>query len=106
MTSSRTVKCACCTRSAGHKAFGWCDACYQRWRIAGRPDTGPPPPPQDPIAAAAAGRRAAKAARIEDYLELRSWGETREQAAARLGVCEETTRRYDRALRERVTADA
>ncbi|MFI6594920.1 hypothetical protein ACIBHX_01660 [Nonomuraea sp. NPDC050536] len=51
-----------------------------------------------------AGRQAAKAARIEDYLELRAWGETREQAAARLGVCEETTRRYDRALREQVSA--
>lgn len=100
MTSSRAVRCTCCTRFGPHKAFGWCVACYQRWDRAGRPDTGPPLRPRDPIAAAEAGRRAAKAARIEDYLELRSWGETREQAAARLGVCEETTRRYDRALRE------
>jgi hypothetical protein len=43
---------------------------------------------------------------MEDYLELRSWGETREQAAARLGVCVETTRRYDRALRKQVMSDA
>ena len=104
MSSSRTVRCTCCGRFGRHKAHDWCIACYQRWNRAGQPDTGPPPRAQDPIAAAAAGRRAAKEAGIEDYLELLSWGETREQAAARLGVCMETTRRYDRAVRKRVPA--
>lgn len=99
-----SIRCSCCGRFGRHKAFTMCVACYQRWDRAGRPDTGPPPRTQDPVSAAAAGRRAAKQARMEDYQELRSWGETREQAAARLGVCTETTRRYDRALREQVTA--
>jgi hypothetical protein len=52
----------------------------------------------------AAGRRAysaQRAARVEDYAELRSWGLTRREAAARLGVTLRTLDRYDADLRQR-----
>jgi hypothetical protein len=54
--------------------------------------------------AAAIGRRARsriRAGRIEDYAELRSWGLTRRQAAARLGVTLRTLDRYDADLKAR-----
>lgn len=43
---------------------------------------------------------AIRAARLEDYAELRSWGLRREQAAARLGVSVRTAERYDAELRQ------
>ena len=52
--------------------------------------------------AAENGRRALSAqaaGRLEDYQELRSWGLTRRQAAARLGICLKTTDRYEAKLR-------
>ena len=49
-------------------------------------------------------RSIVRAGRIEDYLELRSWGLTRRQAAERLGVTIRTTQRYDAALRQRQEA--
>jgi hypothetical protein len=54
--------------------------------------------------AAATGRRARTAirnGRIEDYAELRSWGLSRREAAARLGVTLRTLDRYDADLRQR-----
>jgi hypothetical protein len=45
------------------------------------------------------GRRAHRAARVEDYQELRSWGLTRAQAAWRLGVSYRTVMRYEVTLR-------
>jgi hypothetical protein len=54
--------------------------------------------------ARAAGRRARMAhrlTRVEDYAELRSWGLTRPEAAARLGVTLRTADRYDAELRQR-----
>jgi hypothetical protein len=54
--------------------------------------------------AAETGRRAysaQRAGRIEDYAELRSWGLTRQEAAARLGVTLRTLDRYDADLRQR-----
>jgi hypothetical protein len=54
-------------------------------------------------AAAAAHRAysAIRAGRVEDYAELRSWGLTRREAAARVGVNVRTTWRYDADLRQR-----
>lgn len=105
MTKKRTVRCRHCDRFGPHGANNWCSTCYQRWKRAGRPDGGPPQPL--PRVECAARARAAfqdvVQGRRDDYVDLLSWGETREQAAARLGVCEETTRRYDRVLREQVT---
>ncbi|MFD1546936.1 hypothetical protein [Nonomuraea guangzhouensis] len=108
MTSSQIVRCSFCTHFGLHGAFGWCSACYQRWKRAGRPEDGPPQPLSrlECAAHARAAYQAVVQGRREDYVDLLSWGETREQAAARLGVCEETTRRYDRALRKQVPADA
>ncbi len=40
-----------------------------------------------------------KNARVEDYAELRWWGLTQVEAAARLGVCERTAQRYEAGLR-------
>lgn len=98
----RIVRCASCDRFGPHKAHDWCSSCYLRWLKAGKPEDGPPSRCPDPVAAAAEGRRRAAHGRREDYQELRSWGETREQAAARVGVCHRTTQRYDRAMREQV----
>lgn len=41
-------------------------------------------------------------ARLEDYSDLRSWGLTRRQAAARMGVTLRTADRYEAALRHRL----
>lgn len=103
MTSSRIVRCASCDHFGQHGAFEWCSACYQRWKKAGRPSDGPPKalPRQEAAARARAAYQAAAQGRREDYQELRSWGETREQAAARLGVTERTTWRYEQAQRLR-----
>ncbi len=40
-----------------------------------------------------------KNARVEDYTELRWWGLTQVQAAARIGVCVRTAQRYESELR-------
>jgi len=69
----------------------WCRNCAERWLYAGRPASGPPPSRQQ-----VGGRRDG---RLEDYAELRSWGETLECAAIRLGVCRRTAERYEAALR-------
>ncbi|SET51438.1 hypothetical protein [Nonomuraea wenchangensis] len=98
----------CCQQAIndGKAVRGWCSACYQRWKRAGRPAEGPPPPMsrEDARQLAIASVRANAAARREDYRELRSWGEPRDQAAARIGVTWRTAGRYERVLRERVTA--
>ena len=52
----------------------------------------------------AAGRRAysaKRAGRVEDYAELRSWGLTRREAGARLGLSLRTLDRYDAELKTR-----
>lgn len=38
--------------------------------------------------------------RMEDYFELRSWGESREDAALRLRISTRTAERYERELRQ------
>ena len=75
----------------------WCAGCFQRWRRHGSPPDGPPPPRP----AGAPGRpQPRRLARVEDYLELRSWGLSDAQAAPRLGVSRRTLDRYKRHLRE------
>lgn len=61
--------CAECGREREHEAHGLCRTCYTRWRRR---------------AALAAGRVPRIAARVQDYAEVRSLGETRETACARL----------------------
>ena len=120
--------CRCCGRERKRRAdgrgwagyHGYCPACAERWRVAGRPPGGPPAAPghagravrisaglrrhhaahgqsEAALAALAAGRvvgwrngPAASARKAEwrrqDYAWLRSFGEPREQAAARAGV--------------------
>lgn len=106
MTNPRIVRCKGCDRFELHKAFDWCQRCYQRWKRAGRPADGPPQPLTrlECAAQARAAYQEQTQGRREDYQDLRSWRETREQAAARLGISERTTWRYDRALREQVSA--
>ena len=70
----------------------WCHNCSERWRYHGRPASGPPPSRQQ-----VGGPRYG---RIEDYAELRAWGETLEHAAERLGVTARTAQRYEAALRD------
>ncbi|MFB4265374.1 hypothetical protein [Nonomuraea sp. GTA35] len=53
---------------------------------------------------AVAAVRANAEGRREDYAELRSWGASRTQAAARLGIHMETVRRYERLLGQEVAA--
>ena len=72
-------------------AKGYCSTCYQRWMRHGFPDTGPPPPAR-PWAFTRAGR-------LEDYAELRSLRETKEQAAKRIGISNGSIWRYERDLR-------
>lgn len=52
------------------------------------------------IAPAAEWHRQARRDRIEDYIELRSWGESIKSAATRLGVTTRTIERYRQALRQ------
>jgi hypothetical protein len=80
-----------------------CSACGNRWDRAGRPADGPPPPtpPDEQRALAWEANRAARRNRVEDYAELtRQFGLSRAEAAARLGITERTTWRYEATLRE------
>lgn len=111
---SRTLPidiCACCEVSGPVVGRGLIRACYQRHWKAGTLDQFPAVDPAVRLESRREGARKSQEkhlqkfeARVEDYAELRAWRETREQAAARLGVCDETTRRYDRALRKQVSA--
>ncbi|WP_289009372.1 hypothetical protein [uncultured Thermomonospora sp.] len=76
--------CAECGREREHEAHGLCRTCYTRWRRR---------------AALAAGRVPRIAARVQDYAEVRSLGETRETACARLGISVRTAVRYEGLLR-------
>ncbi|GAB3209753.1 hypothetical protein GCM10027294_25420 [Marinactinospora endophytica] len=39
----RVIICAACGRERPHHARQWCSVCYNRWDVAGRPESGPPP---------------------------------------------------------------
>lgn len=115
--------CRCCGRPRTRRgdgrgwngAHGWCSACTERWRVAGKPPEGPPAPPSATERAAriSAGLRrwhathsqsqAARAAlaatnpwrwegMFTDYAWLRSFGELIEDAARRAGVSVRTAR--------------
>ncbi len=78
-------QCRCgCGRPVAYR--GLAEACYARWRYHGCPDEIPAP-------------WAARAARAEDYAELRGQGLTEAQAARRLGVSTRTAARYAQRLR-------
>lgn len=77
------------------KGFG--ERCYRRWVYYKRPDILPPP--------GVAGRAGGREGRIEDYLELLSWGYTREHAAERMGLCLRTIDRYDALLKQQAEAE-
>jgi hypothetical protein len=68
---------------------GYCRRCYKRWLDNGFPASGPPAPRHAP------GGWGTRAGRVEDYLELRSWGFSPAAAALRLGVTRRTIERYD-----------
>lgn len=37
------ITCNACGEKATNAGHGWCNACYGRWRAAGKPESGPPP---------------------------------------------------------------
>jgi hypothetical protein len=74
-----TGTCACCDQPGRIIAFGWREACYTRWRRAGKPDTGPPP------------ARLTKAERLAEYELLVEGGENSATAGRRLGLKHERT---------------
>lgn len=88
-----------------HGAHGYCRGCFDRWRKAGYPQSGPPPckprgGPRTTGAIAANEARIRQAAeRAEDYAELRSWGVAPADAATRIGVSAATGERYERRWR-------
>ena len=88
------MKCRGCGRRRRKRqgARDYCGTCYGRWAYHGYPQEGPP----SPVLSVAPAERAG---RIEDFVELRSWGVSREEAARRLGVSLRTVERYDAALR-------
>lgn len=94
--------CSCCgkprrRRKTGgwHGAHGWCHTCTERWYAAGKPASGVPPrtPQRERILRIRVTTRTAQRDRLTDYAWLISFGETREQAAARTGVSVRTARR-------------
>jgi hypothetical protein len=80
-------------RWRGTRAHGYCIRCFKRWMDHGYPASGPPPLRRG------AGPKQGRGARIEDYIELRSWGLSQAEAARRLGVVRRTVVRYERAAR-------
>jgi hypothetical protein len=70
---------------------GCCGSCYNRWQRHGLTGDRPPPP--------ARSWEFTRAARLEDYTELRSWGLSARDTAARLGVSPRTVQRYARLAR-------
>ena len=84
-----TCRCGCGRPARGR--HGLSDACRKRWLYHDCPEQ--VPEPSNP------GNDHRKADRLEDYLELRSWGVTRQEAAARIGVCLKTIERYDAEIR-------
>jgi hypothetical protein len=104
-TWQHILTCACgCERTGAHEARGLLPGCYTRAFRAGRLDDYPPHPMSlDRRRVAAArmvqGKQAARDGRLEDYIELRSWGLSRREAAARVGVTLRTTVRWHHRLR-------
>lgn len=94
----RIITCACgCGRVDRHKGRGLVNACWSRERYHGRIDDWPPTkaPANYEMKLAASSVRG----RLEDYLELKSWGVPDDEAARRLGVTTRTLQRYEAHLR-------
>ncbi len=83
-----------CRCGCGRPVFRWDlgRTCYRRWLRWGRPAEVPPPRMR--------GRSRSRAARLEDYSELRSWGEGVSRAARRVGISERTAWRYEAERRQ------
>ena len=94
-----TGQCRCDCGRAAYK-LGLARTCYRRWVRWGRPEDVPQP--------YANGRRESrsKAGRMEDYFELRSWGEDLGSAAVRAGISERTAWRYEAGRRQCQEAQA
>lgn len=89
----------------------WCAACRKRWRLAGRPASGPPVP-QTPSergqrgrAALAVKQSAETAARVARYAEFRAAGMTNAQAAHAVGVSTRHGQVYARRLADLPVAE-
>jgi hypothetical protein len=83
--------CRCgCRRPAGRRQE-LADSCYQRWLYQGRPEVLSPP--------RWTRGHGDREARIEDYAELLSMGESPDMAARRVGVTSRTRQRYEAELR-------
>lgn len=95
----RPITCACgCGRRGPHHSRGLVETCWKRHKYNNAldryPRTTPVPPPRPMrlVSPRVAGR-------IEDYVELRSWGVRREEARQRLGVTDRTISRWHTHLR-------
>ncbi|MFI7532612.1 hypothetical protein [Streptosporangium sp. NPDC049376] len=97
MRRRRIITCACCDQQGFSKGRGLIRACYQRHWSGGSLDQFPLRGPVPVWAGEAA--RAARAARLEDYGDLRRLGLSQWEAAIQIGVCRRTAERYDAALR-------
>ncbi|GAA1455424.1 helix-turn-helix domain-containing protein [Nocardiopsis tropica] len=103
---SKTIVCVCgCGRTGLHSGRGLINSCWHRESRAGRLDQWPPRPVpaaqlRAQTAAMVADAQAARDGRIEDYIELREWGHTRPEAAARMGVTLRTLTRWHNQLRK------
>ncbi|WP_435109949.1 hypothetical protein [Nocardiopsis synnemataformans] len=103
------ITCVCgCGRTGTHTARGLLPDCYDRALRAGRLTDYPSHPMSLERRQAAArqmvqGKQAAMRARLEDYVELRSWGLSLREAVARLGVTTRTGWRYEQHLRQQTT---
>lgn len=100
----RIVECVCCGTEGPHIGRGLIQLCHNRHALAGTLELFPLNP-ESAREAAARGHETvhyAYQARLEDYAELLSWGESPKKAAARVGISERTARKYDKQLRERM----
>lgn len=89
--SARIAACVRCRQTREIKYVGECSYCYAA-RFA--PRTG------NPHGRGVSKSQATIAGRIEDYLELLSYGEEPLTIAQRLGVSRRTLHRYDARLRQ------
>lgn len=96
MTARRCANPRCRrTRRAGDGGYGWCTACYWRWRRAGRPVAGPPDPRPEIY-------RLAR----EEFAWLIKTGESPAEAARRVDISPRTAEKWARELRRERMAHA
>ena len=99
---------ACLRPDVEHGAFGWCRACYSRWKRADRPESGPPPrgwrPPVDDVAVARAVRgeqpELTPRERCAAVAELRARGLSIRTIAKTLGCAQRTVERHTAAIKK------